>query len=1617
MADKDVRLIIRAKDAASKTLDQITSSIDEFNKSASKVDSTAGKAGSVLSQLGDEFETLSREIKNISGLNKVASDLGKMEGAIGRLEGSLAKSAGKFKELTADVAKADAATSKLRTQSEELSKSLEGQKERTAALRKERAQANAELRKAESAYASVQKQIARQGGNGGRAAQSADAIFSANVDAARAAAQKASQAYDDQKNSQESVRDSLKKLNAELKEAERGQANLTKELERTSAATKESEAELSKARAELDQLQSSAKKAGAAIGQTSLEQDKLSKASEEVAADLNRVQDEMKAMERFSTGLGGFADPKTAAAIRQQRAEVEKARQEWKLLEAQTNRLRAAMNGTQGPTRAASDALRDSASASRQARLEYERQLATLQKFPAAVQNTTGLRGIFKPFYGESRQALSLAQRLRGEILSLATAYAGLYGTIQNVGGVITAYQTLEAAQNRLGSIFGQNEEAVGKELAFLERQAKRLGISFQTLAGDYSKFAVAASSANLETEATRKVFLSVAEAGRVNKLTTDQMSRTFKALEQILSKGKFTAEEVRQQLGEALPGAFFILADAIGVSGAELDKLLAEGKVFATQTNMLKFADALNARFGDQLAKSLTSTTTNLGRFQDALYQAQLRVAEGGFIEGLNEALEELDKWFRSREGRDFFLSIGAALGNFAKALAQVPPYIDVIILGVKALVALKVASWITENVTKFRELRVSARDVQLAFDGVGSRTTGLRTAFTSLRSSIVGSRTSLTAYRATLMSTVSSLSLAQVRASAFRGSLIALRAGLAGAATVARAFWVALGGPIGLIITGLTFITGELLGSWAAGVDDSTRALDEHSRILQSVVGAYEELGDKTEDWADSIKDVTLDQANANVRELRKELDKAVNAVAAKNIATFGTLFDDDAIAIRRLQDELGRGEISAKKFVKAVEEIYDATDNDAVRDVAEEVLALGRNAERMATHLGEGALAAISKGSAMEGLEEIVAETGVTLEGLTKASDEVSDSFSKAETSAQDYGETLNKIKEFIPELADEMKKLKELGKLDEIIQAGGVPKTVAELKEAMELIGRARQAINDQYTNYEAVYTSQRGTDTGKRNEELVRSTVKLAEQLGVSAKDLLTVFSYETAGTFDPDKRGQVTQHGLHQGLIQFGQPQAARFGYTPGQPIEEQMKAVGKYLTDAGVRAGDGLLQIYAAVNAGDVNKVNASDANNGGAPGTVLDKVNNQMGGHQKKAEGLLAAYGGTVEEAKKLVAEEKKLNEEKERGRQATADTIADKEFEIAQQGLLEAGKGRQAAIEEAIRAARAENKNISEEEVQRIAELTGKLYDQQNRLEGVKAAEAEVNRLYELRRNLMEQIEYYTGQGDTTRANQLKEQLNGVNTELDGAIQKAIAMWQAIGGPEADAAIAKLNSTKIQLADLGNTAFVTGEQMNQSLASGLTNALDRFAQAVANGENVLGSLRDAFLQFASEFLIEIGKMIVQQALLNALQAGGGAGGGVGGFLATAITSIFHDGTSSVGSGPTVTRSAPVSWFNNAKRYHGGGIAGLKPGEVPAILEEGEVVDPGDGSIASKVFGGLGGGDKQSKQPMNVRIVNAFDSGSVVSEGLATPSGEQTLLNVVKENPSGFRSALGID
>lgn len=143
--------------------------------------------------------------------------------------------------------------------------------------------------------------------------------------------------------------------------------------------------------------------------------------------------------------------------------------------------------------------------------------------------------------------------------------------------------------------------------------------------------------------------------------------------------------------------------------------------------------------------------------------------------------------------------------------------------------------------------------------------------------------------------------------------------------------------------------------------------------------------------------------------------------------------------------------------------------------------------------------------------------------------------------------------------------------------------------------------------------------------------LSNGIIEAAAALGVDPVDLATIISYETAGTFDPQQKGPKTKWGQHAGFIQFGEPQQKENGAdlsTYDTAMSSQLGAGGaivNYFKRNGFKNGMGLLDMYSIVNTGGPGNYDATDAASGGAPGTVREKVNDQMSGHRAKAIALL--------------------------------------------------------------------------------------------------------------------------------------------------------------------------------------------------------------------------------------------------------------------------------------------------------------------------------------------------------------------------------------------------------
>ena len=204
-------------------------------------------------------------------------------------------------------------------------------------------------------------------------------------------------------------------------------------------------------------------------------------------------------------------------------------------------------------------------------------------------------------------------------------------------GAIVEAGIAAEGLEKRFRFAFDGAAEGA-QQLDFVRSEAQRLGIDFAASAQAFSDFAAATSGTAIEGAATREVFTAVAEAARVMELSTSEAQGALAALEQIASKGTVSAEDLRGQLGERLPGAFEIAARAMGVTTAGFGEMLAHGEVMADEF-LPRFARALRAHVAEDVADASGSAAAEFARLGNAIRDLKVAVAESGVLDFLTAA------------------------------------------------------------------------------------------------------------------------------------------------------------------------------------------------------------------------------------------------------------------------------------------------------------------------------------------------------------------------------------------------------------------------------------------------------------------------------------------------------------------------------------------------------------------------------------------------------------------------------------------------------------------------------------------------------------------------------------------------------------------------------------------------------------------------------------------------------------------------------------------------------------------------------------------------------------------------------------------------------------------
>ncbi len=223
-----------------------------------------------------------------------------------------------------------------------------------------------------------------------------------------------------------------------------------------------------------------------------------------------------------------------------------------------------------------------------------------------------------------------------------------------------------EASQRAAQFVLG--DEGAKRATDFVKNLANNTGVDQIETLSSFAKFSAGAGDMN--TDQKESLFSNVIGTSRLMGLSTDEINGILKAFEQMASKGKIQAEELRGQLGDRMAGAFQLFARSLGMTTEELDKAMKDGKVLSK--DVLPKVSAEMGRMIDKAGgweKIINSTQTQLGRLSNS-WNNNLALMFDGSQEGLTDFTRSLTNLLNSLGGQS--KNLGEHFGDLMKSMSN---------------------------------------------------------------------------------------------------------------------------------------------------------------------------------------------------------------------------------------------------------------------------------------------------------------------------------------------------------------------------------------------------------------------------------------------------------------------------------------------------------------------------------------------------------------------------------------------------------------------------------------------------------------------------------------------------------------------------------------------------------------------------------------------------------------------------------------------------------------------------------------------------------------------------------------------------------------------------------
>jgi len=287
-----------------------------------------------------------------------------------------------------------------------------------------------------------------------------------------------------------------------------------------------------------------------------------------------------------------------------------------------------------------------------------------------AIRNRrNALQGISEEAKRTNLQLNNLTTTIRRVQGLLVTGFAG-FGVTSASRAIINTTLEWQQAQSTLQAATGSSAQA-RQELEYVREVSERLGLELLNTSKAYARLVAAAKETPELRTSLHSIFEGVSSAATALNMTREETNGVMLALEQMVSKGKVQTQELVQQLGTRVPGAFALAAKALNTNTQQLSQWLEKGMIPASQF-LPRFAAALQEAYGPSAQQAASGLNAEINRLNNAWTDFKVQAGEAGFVESYTQAIRDLQAVLRDPTITNGLNTLITAMGKLIELSAR---------------------------------------------------------------------------------------------------------------------------------------------------------------------------------------------------------------------------------------------------------------------------------------------------------------------------------------------------------------------------------------------------------------------------------------------------------------------------------------------------------------------------------------------------------------------------------------------------------------------------------------------------------------------------------------------------------------------------------------------------------------------------------------------------------------------------------------------------------------------------------------------------------------------------------------------------------------------------------